>query len=82
MTVKDLRDLVNELPEEMDSFEIVNGEIGTIDENGKNAVYRVDKSVVALYVDEQERQVCLFHQTQEDIKNLVNPNIDGTTKES
>lgn len=77
MTLKDLRDLINELPEEMDSFEIVNGEIGTIDENGKNAVYRVDKPVVAFYVDEQEKQVSLFHQTQEDIKNLVKPN--GTT---
>lgn len=74
MTFKELKDFVNTIPEEMDEFEVVNGEVGYLDpEDDDSMVYRVDKPVVALYVDEHSREVCLFHQTQEDV-NKTFPN--------
>ncbi len=78
MTLKELRKIVSELPETMDSFEVVNGEVGYLDIQDKDsAVYRVDKPIIAIYVDENDKEICLFHQTQEDVKNIM-PDIDKT----
>lgn len=78
MILKELKKIVAELPETMDSFEIVNGEVGYLDiEDKDSAVYRVDKPIIAIYVDEKDKEICLFHQTQEDVKNIM-PDIDKT----
>lgn len=81
MKLKELKEFFLKLPEHMDDFDIVNGEVGVIQgEEGtddENVVYRVDKPIIALYVDEKSFEICFFHQTQEDV-NTVLPN--GNTK--
>jgi hypothetical protein len=34
-------------------------------------IYRVDKPIIALYVDQHSQEICLFHQTQEDVTSLL-----------
>lgn len=76
MTLGELKEFIATIPENMDGFNIMNGEVGHIDPNDDDSlVYRLDKPIIALYVDEHSREVCFFHQTQED----VNISLDGTT---
>ena len=79
MTLRELKDFVNNLPEEMDGFGVVNGEVGYVDPEDVNSmVYRLDKPIIALYVDQQSEEVCFFHQTQEDVIKMMG---DGDSKE-
>lgn len=71
MNLGELKGWVNSLPTELDSFEIVNGEIGMLNEQYH---YRVDKPIVACTIDENTNEVIFLHQaekelTEEDIKN-------------
>ena len=53
MILKELKSFVNKLPEEMENWSVVNGEVGYLDiEDDNSMVYRVDKPIIALYVDE------------------------------
>jgi hypothetical protein len=81
MTLSELKGFINNLPEEMGEFTVVNGEVGKYldveDEN--SAVYRLDKPIIALYVDEKDEEICFFHQTQDDVKEmLVKDDKNGT----
>ncbi len=69
MQLKDLREFLTKIPTELDEYEMVNGEVGVLDEEN-GYTYRVDKPIIALYVDEDTKEVCFFHQTQEDVKNI------------
>ena len=82
MTLKELREFLDKVPTEMDSFSVVNGEVGYLDPNDDDSmIYRVDKPIIALYVDEQSKEICMFHQTQEDVNNVFpNKESDGDTK--
>jgi hypothetical protein len=80
MTLKELKSFLTKLPEHMDTFEIVNGEVGYLDKEDENSmVYRLDKPIIALYVDEKSFEICFFHQTQEDVNEAL-PN--GPTEKS
>ena len=80
MKLKELKAFIAKLPEKMDDFDVVNGEVGYLDvEDDDSVVYRVDKPIIALYADEKSSEICLFHQTQEDV-NAAFPN--GTSKNS
>lgn len=80
MTLRELRDFIAKLPTEMDEFMVVNGEVGYLDPNNDDSmVYRVDNPIVALYVDEQTQEVCMFHQTQEDVKEVLKNNDNGNS---
>lgn len=75
MTLKELKDWLNKLPEEFDGYSVVNGEVGYVTPEAKETmVYRVDKPIIALTVDEDTDEVCFFHQTQEDVNKMLNPN--------
>ena len=77
MTVKELRDFIDKIPAEMDELMVVNGEVGYLDPNDTDSmVYRVDNPIIALYVDEQTNELCLFHQTREDVNNIF-PNKES-----
>lgn len=82
MTLKELREFLEKVPSEMDDFSVVNGEVGYLDPSDDNSmVYRVDSPIVALYVDEQNKEVCMFHQTREDVNKIYpNDNLDGNTE--
>lgn len=76
MILGELRKFVTQLPTTMDDFQVVNGEVGYIDiEDDDSAVFRVDKPIIALYVDKVTSEVCFFHQTREDVSKII-PNID------
>lgn len=77
MTLKELKSFVNRLPEEMEEWSVVNGEVGYLDpEDDNSMVYRLDKPIIALYVDEHSHEICLFHQTQDDVTQMLD-NSDG-----
>jgi hypothetical protein len=72
MTLNELKNFVNRLPEEMGEWFVVNGEVGYLDpEDDNSMVYRVDKPIIALFVDENSQEICLFHQTQEDVTSML-----------
>lgn len=72
MTLNELKKFVNGLPEEMGEWSVVNGEVGFLDpEDDNSMVYRIDKPIIALYVDEGSQEICLFHQTQEDVTGML-----------
>jgi hypothetical protein len=80
MTLRELRDFISKLPQEMDNFMVVNGEVGYLDpENEDSMVYRVDNPIVTLYVDEETEEVCMFHQTREDVKEVLKNSNNGDT---
>jgi len=77
MTLGELRDIIKQLPETMNEFEVVNGEVGYVDPtDDDSAVYRVDKPIVALYVDKVESELCFFHQTRDDVSKMTNIKVD------
>ena len=79
MTVKELKEFIKQIPEEFDEYEMVNGEVGYLDPTDENSLsYRVDKPIIALYVDEEAKEVCFFHQTREDVSKLFNKEDDFT----
>jgi hypothetical protein len=72
MVLNELKKFINSLPEEMGEWSVVNGEVGFLDPNDDNSmVYRIDKPIIALYVDESSQEICLFHQTQEDVTGML-----------
>jgi len=72
MTLNELKSFVNRLPEEMGEWSVVNGEVGYLDPSDDNSmVYRIDKPIIALFVDEGSHEICLFHQTQEDVTSML-----------
>jgi len=78
MTLAELKEFINKLPQDMDNYTVVNGEYGFMDPNDENSlVYRVDKPVLMITVDENE--ILLLHQTREDLKTIMNDgNPEGT----
>lgn len=72
MTLNELKKFVNGLPEEMGEWSVVNGEVGYLDPSDDNSmVYRLDKPIIALFVDESSQEICLFHQTQDDVTSML-----------
>jgi hypothetical protein len=72
MMLGELREFINKLPEDMDNFIVVNGEYGFLDPSDDNSVvYRVDKPVLMVTVDENDKEILLLHQTREDVKTMM-----------
>jgi hypothetical protein len=72
MNLNELKKFINGLPEEMGEWSVVNGEVGYLDPSDDNSmVYRLDKPIIALFVDESSQEICLFHQTQDDVTGML-----------
>ncbi len=54
------------LPEKFDGFYFLPPD----SENEEGFIYRVDKPVLAINVDEKDMEVVLLHQTREDLTNV------------
>jgi hypothetical protein len=70
MTLKELKDWLDKLPDEYSDFTVVNGEEGILD--GKYW-YRLDKPIVTLMIDEDEQEIIMLNDSEkplstEDIK--------------
>ena len=69
ITIKELKTFLNRLPEQMDEFEMVNGEVSELTETGYYA--RVDKPIIHLEIDEENREFLLLHQSESEINDIV-----------
>ena len=69
MTLKELKTFLDTLPEEFLEFNVVNGEIGMLDDQ---YMYRVDKPVTTITVDEESKEVVILNDTQEFEDHLIN----------
>jgi hypothetical protein len=70
ITIKELKTFLDRLPEQMDEFEMVNGEVSSLTENGYYA--RVDKPIIHLEIDEENGEFLLLHQSEEEIETIIN----------
>lgn len=68
MKLKEVKEWVNSLPEELMDFTLVNGEWGEIPDSEFS--YRVDKPIIALDVDEENREIVFLHQKQEEVDEI------------
>lgn len=75
MTLEELMKFLNGLPERFNTYGVVNGEVGSIpsedNKDEEETVYRCDKPIVTLYVDENTKEVCFFHQTDKEITDIA-----------
>jgi len=71
MQLQDLRTFLGKLPHDFDEFELVNGEVSKLD--GTEVTFRVDKPIISMLVDEDTKEICFLHQTQEDV-TIINGN--------
>jgi alpha-acetolactate decarboxylase len=62
MTLRELKIWVDNLPEDFLDFNVVNGEVGMLD---GQYMYRVDKPVTTLTVDEENKEVVVLNDSQE-----------------
>ena len=81
MKLFELKEFIFGLPQELDNFTVVNGEYGLLDPNNEDSmVYRVDKPVLVISVDENDQEIVFLHQTREDLRADVDVygNPEGT----
>lgn len=72
MILAELKQFINSIPSDMDEFSVVNGEFGLLDpEDDNSVIYRVDKPILIITVDEQSREVVFLHQTREDVNSFT-----------
>lgn len=62
MTLKELKNWLDDLPEEFMDFSVVNGEVGMLD---GQYMYRIDKPVTTLTVDEENKEVVILNDSEE-----------------
>jgi hypothetical protein len=67
MTLRELKEFVNRLPDTFDDYEVENAEYmgGNSEED---VAYRLDKPVVAIYVREDTKEVLLMNSPMEQYK--------------
>ena len=68
ITIKELKEFLNNLPEKFDNCAMVNGEVAGLE--GEYYV-RIDKPVIHLEIDEATEEFLLLHQSEEEIDNIV-----------
>ena len=78
MTVGELKEYINSIPEHMDEFTVVNGELGLAKVG--NTFVMTNNEVHTAYVDVNNKEVQFLHQSDKDVKDLI-LGLDGDTKE-
>jgi len=69
MTLNELKNWINSLPEEFNDHMVVNGKVGKLDEQYH---YRVDNPITTLMVDEENKEVVIMYDDQEDFESKLN----------
>ena len=67
MTIKELKEFINRLPDTMNDYEVENAEY--TGSNDEDVMYRLDKPVVAIYVREDTKELLLMNAPMEQYKN-------------
>lgn len=70
MNLLELKKFLNTLPEEFDTYDLVNGEF--VDMLKTEYHYRVDQPIESITVDEETKEICFLHQTQDEIIKITN----------
>lgn len=74
MTLKEAKNFLNSIPDEMLEFNIVNGEFGLATDG--NTFIMTNNEVITIYVDEKNKEIQFLHQTDKDVKDIL---LDATT---
>lgn len=77
ITIKELKEFLSILPEHMDEFEMVNGEVSELTEAGYYT--RIDKPIIHIEIDEENKEFILMHQSEEDINNIIDKVKNGNS---
>lgn len=80
MKVSELKAFLETLPPEFDEFTMSNGEYGSVGEE-KEFYYRIDKPIMTLFADENNKELCFLHQTQEEV-DKIQDDVKNNTEES
>lgn len=75
MILKDLKAYLLSLPTRLDNFVVVNGEM-IANADDKLLVF-TNNSLHTVYVDEKLKEIQFLHQSEDDIKNLLNTTDNG-----
>jgi hypothetical protein len=67
MKLKELKEFLNQIPAELDDYDVDNSEF--IESNEDGVKYRLDKPVVAVYVREDTKEVLLMNAPMEQYEN-------------
>ena len=74
ITVKELKDFLLTLPEELNEYELVNGEFAKLNEADKE-FFKLDKPIITIQADDETKQLCFLHQTEEQIDEIINNSV-------
>jgi hypothetical protein len=74
MTLREVKIFINSIPEDMDDFNVVNGEF-CLDKDGNTFIMK-NNSVMTIYVDQKNNDIQFLHQTDEDVKNILLGDIE------
>ena len=66
MTIAELKEFINRLPDTMNDYEVENAEY--MGGDSENVKYRLDKPVVAIYVREDTKELLLMNAPMEQYK--------------
>jgi hypothetical protein len=66
MTIAELKEFINRLPDTFDDFEVENAEY--TGSNGEDVQYRLDKPVMAIYVREDTKELLIMNKPMEKYK--------------
>ena len=67
MTIAELKEFINRLPDTMNDYEVENAEY--TGSNDEDVMYRLDKPVMAIYVREDTKELLLMNAPMEQYKN-------------
>ena len=72
MTIKELKEFINRLPDTFNDYEVENAEYmgsSSVGGDSEDVKYRLDKPVVAIYVREDTKELLLMNAPMEQYKN-------------
>ena len=69
MTLGELKQYIISLPTRLDNFNIVNGEMIIQDEK---SLALINHSIQTVYVDESTKEIQFLHQSENDVRDLLN----------
>ena len=72
MTIAELKEFINRLPDTMDDYEVENAEYmgsSSVGGDSEDVKYRLDKPVMAIYVREDTKELLLMNAPMEQYKN-------------
>jgi len=77
MTLGELKEYINSIPEDMDEYTVVNGELGLAKDG--NTFVMTNNEIHTAYVDTSNGEIQFLHQSDKDVKDLIY-GLDGDTE--